>query len=707
MNRLLSLLASALALLTFAASDMSAQPGFAWWPTGGPEGGELSSIVAARGGRVFAASRNGGIWRSADNGATWTEPDTSMRNLGIDGLAVAPNGDVYAYGVPSAVADDTWTPGLYVSRDNGASWRLLEGPGVPAMVSACAVAPNGNLYAGTFTGGLLRSANGGETWQRISEADFISRVVTARDGTVYYAATEIGAPSRIMRYRPDGDTATLALPTPPSTVNDMVVRRTGELLISTSEGLFRTRNRGANWVALQFSGPALPRTLVADSAGLLFGFTYEGLYTSNDTGTTWSRAAGEPPASGVMAAAADADGRIVAGTFSEGAARTTDRGGSWSVVSGGIVATSITALATSQSGRVLAGTDAGLFARTPAAGWRRVNLPARYLRALTVVDGAVYVGAASFGAGSATFFRSTDDGETWTTLDASGFSANAIAVDGAGTMFYTDGFRLMRRRAAELFFTEVRGGEGMDAIAVAPGGNLMVAVRDSGVFVSSDTGTTFSPASDIVPGDDVVAFAVRGSSVYAIGQQLYRSTNGGASWSPEPLPAEATTSARAIAVDSRGNLMAGFDGDGVWLLKDQGTPRNEPRRVGLPTPFVGALAYDSTGTPLAGTIGFGLYEEHVGSGVVARTAASILNARCIPNPCSDAALVEFSLDRPATAGMTLFAANGTVALRIPQRAYDPGAGRFTFNVADLAPGVYVARITTGSAVASVPVVVVR
>ena len=120
---------------------------------------------------VYAGLREGGVRRTRDGGRTWT--DCGLPQPGAFSLAVsAADGAVYAGTEPSA---------LYRSDDRGESWRelesLLELPSRPSWsfpprpwtshVRWIAPSPHDAdlLLVGIELGGLMRSTDGGETWQ--------------------------------------------------------------------------------------------------------------------------------------------------------------------------------------------------------------------------------------------------------------------------------------------------------------------------------------------------------------------------------------------------------------------------------------------------------------------------------------------------------------------------------------------------------------
>ncbi len=120
---------------------------------------------------LYAGLRVGGVCRSNDGGRGWVESELS--ESGVFSLAVsAVDGAVYAGTEPSR---------LFRSGDGGASWReleaLLELPSRPSWrfpprpwtshVRWIAPSPHNAdlLLVGIELGGLMRSSDGGETWQ--------------------------------------------------------------------------------------------------------------------------------------------------------------------------------------------------------------------------------------------------------------------------------------------------------------------------------------------------------------------------------------------------------------------------------------------------------------------------------------------------------------------------------------------------------------
>jgi photosystem II stability/assembly factor-like uncharacterized protein len=122
-------------------------------------------------GVVYAGCRGAGLWKSEDSGERWA--DLSLPQADVFSVAVSPaDGTVYAGCEPSM---------LFASRDGGGNWRELESlrtlPSAPTWsfpprpwtshVRWIAPSPHEGslLLVGIELGGLMRSGDGGETWE--------------------------------------------------------------------------------------------------------------------------------------------------------------------------------------------------------------------------------------------------------------------------------------------------------------------------------------------------------------------------------------------------------------------------------------------------------------------------------------------------------------------------------------------------------------
>jgi hypothetical protein len=134
-------------------------------------GAQCLAVDPNEGDTLFAGLRNGGVQKTTDGGRTWS--DCALPQPGVFSLAVgAQDGAVYAGTEPSA---------LFRSDDGGRTWRELDAllalpsrptwsfPPRPWTSHVRWIAPSPRdadlLLVGIELGGLMRSTDGGMSWQ--------------------------------------------------------------------------------------------------------------------------------------------------------------------------------------------------------------------------------------------------------------------------------------------------------------------------------------------------------------------------------------------------------------------------------------------------------------------------------------------------------------------------------------------------------------
>lgn len=279
---------------------------------------------------VYAGLREGGVRRSRDGGRTWV--DCGLPEPGVFSLAVGPvDGAVYAGTEPSR---------LFRSDDGGATWRELEAlqdlpsrptwsfPPRPWTSHVRWIAPSPHdadlLLVGIELGGLMRSTDGGATWEdhrpgaqpdvhsiawhptaegRAYEAGGGGAAWSKDDGETWYPADEgrdrhytwsvavdpedpdvwfvststgpfaahgKGDPeAKIYRRRGDepwqpvGD----GLPDPLPAMPCALVAEDGRVFAGLADGqLWETYDRGDTWSECRLDGGALPRLVALNAA---------------------------------------------------------------------------------------------------------------------------------------------------------------------------------------------------------------------------------------------------------------------------------------------------------------------------------------------------------------------------------------------------------------------------------------------------------
>jgi photosystem II stability/assembly factor-like uncharacterized protein len=266
------------------------------WRSVGPfRGGRVLAVAGAPDDvrRFYFGSVNGGVWRTDDAGRTWVPIFDDVNVGSIGAIAVAPSSPTTIYvgsGEADMRSDIAQGIGMFRSSDGGSTWQSI-GLGDTQQIGKILVDPNnpdillvaalGHPYGPNAERGVFRSVNGGKTWTKTLYKD-------ANTGAIDLAA-EPGNPSVVyaamwQTRRPPWNTY------PPSS--------------GPGSGLYKSTDGGRTWRHLTGHGlpeapgriglatsAAKPRRVYAlvDSADSDEG----GLYRSDDAGLNWRKVTGD------------------------------------------------------------------------------------------------------------------------------------------------------------------------------------------------------------------------------------------------------------------------------------------------------------------------------------------------------------------------------------------------------------------------------
>lgn len=334
-------------------------------PEKGVDAGLLS--VAARGAWLIVGSSGAGGWQSHDRGATWARLPTSASAF-ISSIAI---GDARHATVRTL-------DGLWRTDDGGATWHPL--PDAPAGVSL--LAEGATLTVGTRRGEVLRTADGGKSWQQIGPRlnPRLPVIALARDENGNLLAGMQDGLWQLAGERWQRRSGGLGR----TRIEALTRLADGTLLVGHRDGLYRSQDGGRNWMVLDgpFGGRAVI-ALAADptNAGAVYaGTDGGGLFRSEDRGQTW-----QPLVSGSVL-----DQQIIPGIFPNPAAaghliarvayervyESTNSGRAWIPRWDGL--STVTEMFTvaydpHHPGRLFAGATDGLLRREPGQSrWQRV-----------------------------------------------------------------------------------------------------------------------------------------------------------------------------------------------------------------------------------------------------------------------------------------------------------------------------------------------
>lgn len=222
---------------------------------------------------IYIGTIASGLFKTTDGGERW-EPLVfpPLKNYGL-AFGRDSSDQIYASGVYNNIAK------MYRSDDAGKNWReIYTEPGKGTVITALQASPDISdvLYAGTSTGVIIKSTNGGATWDNIGVAK----------GPVTKILFEKGAPEKI---------ALLVLEKGVDISMDggktwNVEAEEGRASGAPRENSYEKQNAGSAPSKSAFSQkPEGMTALAGDVArpGTLYAGAKNGIFRSRDSGKTW------------------------------------------------------------------------------------------------------------------------------------------------------------------------------------------------------------------------------------------------------------------------------------------------------------------------------------------------------------------------------------------------------------------------------------
>lgn len=488
---------------------------------------------------VYACTAAGGLWKSVDGGNNWTTNTDQLTNIGSSDLLIDhSNTDIMYLATGDRDGGDTYSFGVLKSTDGGATWQpsgLSFAQSQAVRISDLYMHPsNSDIIIASTRSGIYRSTDAGTSWISVQSGVFNEVIQKPGNPQVLYVSSIYGGASRI----------------------------------------YRSTNNGISWT--QLSDPNLPTSGVrrieiavtpADSNYVyaLMGASdngFYGLYRSTDGGDTWTQRSNSPNLMGWSTTGNDAGGqawydlslavdpsdkeRIYTGGVN---IWTSSNGGtSWNLAAhwfggGGApyVHADIHDLEYSPSGQLWTGNDGGISSKDENSNnWSDHN-----------------------------------DGLNITQYYKIGSSANDTTRVIGGTQ--DNGTHLMTNAFS---WDRVRGGDGMDCAIDSKNSNIMYSSVYYGQFrKSSNGGNNFNASFNLPPsgnGNWVTPFALdpkHPDTLYAGFSRVWRSYNGGVSFSavsPSNLTGGANIDVLTVAPEHT-NVIYIAEGNDLWRSDDRGS----------------------------------------------------------------------------------------------------------------------------------------
>lgn len=215
---------------------------------------------------IYAGTDGAGVWKSVNDGLTWSQYSNGLDSDSLEiNQIYTSGGNVYA-----ATSGGLWSAPDSISFSG--SWSpVAQGPETdpehPTKLETAVenvISVPGAMLAGSFSEGVYRSTDGGQTWQPPSPdngmpQDGLTVWSFASFQNFVWAATTDG----IFRSADSGATWTLSSDGIPASATTLgVVQDTGNPLIyyaeTASDGLYRSIDGGTSWQSIDADGSSEP-----------------------------------------------------------------------------------------------------------------------------------------------------------------------------------------------------------------------------------------------------------------------------------------------------------------------------------------------------------------------------------------------------------------------------------------------------------------
>ncbi|MGD0901779.1 MAG: transcriptional regulator [Terracidiphilus sp.] len=567
------------------------------WTSVGPPGGDARALVAVPGqpGHLYLGTTNSWIYESVDEGAHWhrlarLEPseEVVLDNILVDAANPAV---IYAGGWKAEQRDG----GLWVGRDEGKQWKLVEALRGQSILSLAQAPSNPRLlFAGTLEG-VFRSSDGGSSWKRISPPgsreihEVESLAVDPVDPNIVYAGTwhlpwktaDGGKSWHNIKKGLIDDSDVFSIVVDPA--------RPKTVFLSACSGIYKSENGGELFHKIQGIPATARRTRVLmqdpENREVVYAGTTEGLYKTLDGGKTFRRMTGPDVVVNDVFVDPQDSNRVLLATDRGGVLASKDGGASFAASNQGFSGRKVAALLVDRNipGRLFAGvvndkSYGGVFLSADGGGtWEQIGegfgggLDGRDVFVLAqAADGTVLAGTSHGIFALEAANRPNDKDQT---SEASGPDGGKPVWQPRNTIANT------RLKTA----TETHHGEHVNvekqvkepafqlesrANALDLSGDVWVASTGFGLLTSRDQGASWQ-GGPVMGSNEYLSVTAHGAlmaSARADGVVL--STDSGSTWMPMAIPTMLTRIHR-VAFSADGTLWLGAR-EGVYFTRDKG-----------------------------------------------------------------------------------------------------------------------------------------
>lgn len=595
--------ARAVSLLMFSIFA-SALPAQTAWTAVGPAGGDARSFAAVPGqpDHLYLGTTDSWIYESTDRGANWhrlAKLDVTD-DLVLDNIVVDASNSSTLFAAAWQIGQQGG--GLWISRDGGKNWKMVEGLRAQSIFAFVQAPSNPKmLYAGTLEG-VFRSIDSGVSWTLISPQgskeihEVESLAIDPTDPNIIYAGTwhlpwktsDGGKNWKNIKQGVIEDSDVFSIIVDPAKPHTVFLsacsgiyksedagelfhkikgiptdaRRTRVLMqdptnhdvvyAGTTQGLYKTTDAGKTFAPMTRDDVIVNDVYVdpSDSKHVLLATDRGGVLASSDAGQTFTASnAGfsERKVDALLVDHAD-PAHLYAGVVNDktygGAFVSVNGGAAWDQIGQGLEGRDVFALAQAQDGTIVAGTSHGIFVlnQNAAAGAAPVWEPKNII-ANTVLKPAIETHA---------------------------------------------GKKINVEKKVKVPVIELQSR--VNALDLS--GDRWLASTGIGLLTSKDQGATWQGGFVMGSGDYLSVAALGANMAASRPDGVVLSTNAGSTWSPLGVPSMLTRIHR-VAFSPDGTLWLGAR-EGVYFTRDLGKHWMWIER--MPFRDVDDLSYDAAST---------------------------------------------------------------------------------------------------------------
>jgi len=256
--------------------------GATWAPVGGGITDPfILSLASAKDGAVYAGTFRGGVFRSRDKGNSWQPVNDGLKRLEVKALLVVDHELLAGTG-----------DGVYRLHGSEDRWTPVTSGLDDILVHALARSADGTLFAGTSGQGIFRFSPRSTGWVRMRHGlkdhegmieNFIRVLVIDQDQSILAGTFDGG----VFRSADSGLTwRPISRALPNDSIRGIVLSDEG-VVVATGNGIFKTVDKGKQWIPLNKGLASLAVQVLIGSGdkGLYVG-TSSGVFRSDD-GASW------------------------------------------------------------------------------------------------------------------------------------------------------------------------------------------------------------------------------------------------------------------------------------------------------------------------------------------------------------------------------------------------------------------------------------